>query len=121
MYGQQPVRESQGAAPRPTVRVLIVDDEDSIRRLVSKWTDISGYEVKAASSAEGRRAARALGKSQTLYCCSIRYPRCCSIASNPCGPTRCAAPTTTKHGAVRWRQFSSCGIQLRLRSTMSEL
>ena len=40
-------------APRPPARVLIVDDEESIRRLVSKWTDVSGYEVKAASSAEG--------------------------------------------------------------------
>src|SRR5436190_15314100 len=74
MYGQQPVRESQGAAPRPTVRVLIVDDEESIRRLVSKWTDISGYEVKAASSAE---AALLMMHAWTadIVVCDIRMPR----------------------------------------------
>ena len=54
------------------------------------------------------------------YCCSTRYPFCCSIASSPCGPTTCAAPTTTKQGEERFRQASSCGIQLRLRSVMSE-
>jgi DNA-binding NtrC family response regulator len=74
MYGQQPVRESQGAALRPTIRVLIVDDEESIRRLVSKWTDISGYEVKAASSAE---AALLMMHAWTadIIVCDIRMPR----------------------------------------------
>ena len=42
----------EDVSPRGPARVLIVDDEESIRRLVSKWTDVSGYEVKAASSAE---------------------------------------------------------------------
>ena len=55
-------------------RVLIVDDEESIRRLVSKWTDISGYEVKAASSAE---AALLMMHAWTAHIvvCDIRMPR----------------------------------------------
>jgi CheY-like chemotaxis protein len=74
MFGQQPVPESQGTAPRPAARVLIVDDEESIRRLVSKWTDISGYEVKAASSAE---AALLMMHAWTadIVVCDIRMPR----------------------------------------------
>jgi DNA-binding NtrC family response regulator len=65
---------TEGATPRPTARVLIVDDEESIRRLVSKWTDISGYEVKAASSAE---AALLIMHAWTadVVVCDIRMPR----------------------------------------------
>ena len=60
--------------PRPPARVLIVDDEESIRRLVSKWTDVSGYEVKAASSAE---AALLIMHAWTadVVVCDIRMPR----------------------------------------------
>jgi len=69
---QLPRSEATGA--RPTARVLIVDDEESIRRLVSKWTDISGYEVKAASSAE---AALLMMHAWTadIIVCDIRMPR----------------------------------------------
>jgi len=69
---QVPGSEATGA--RPTARVLIVDDEESIRRLVSKWTDISGYEVKAASSAE---AALLMMHAWTadVVVCDIRMPR----------------------------------------------
>ena len=65
---------SVGPAPRPMARVLIVDDEESIRRLVSKWTDISGYQVKAASSAE---AALLMMHAWTadIVVCDIRMPR----------------------------------------------
>ena len=65
---------SVGQAPRPIARVLIVDDEESIRRLVSKWTDISGYQVKAASSAE---AALLMMHAWTadIVVCDIRMPR----------------------------------------------
>jgi len=65
---------TEGAAPRPPARVLIVDDEESIRRLVSKWTDVSGYEVKAASSAE---AALLMMHAWTadIVVCDIRMPR----------------------------------------------
>lgn len=61
-------------AARLPARVLIVDDEESIRRLVSKWTDISGYEVKAASSAE---AALLMMHAWTadVVVCDIRMPR----------------------------------------------
>ena len=54
--------------------MLIVDDEESIRRLVSRWTDISGYEVKAASSAE---AALLMMHAWTadVVVCDIRMPR----------------------------------------------
>ena len=60
--------------PRPPARVLVVDDEESIRRLVSKWTDLSGYEVKAASSAE---AALLMMHAWTadVVVCDIRMPR----------------------------------------------
>jgi len=66
--------ETAATAPRPIARVLIVDDEESIRRLVSKWTDISGYEVKAASSAE---AALLMMHAWTadIVVCDIRMPR----------------------------------------------
>jgi DNA-binding NtrC family response regulator len=69
---EQPGTET--TAPRPIARVLIVDDEESIRRLVSKWTDISGYEVKAASSAE---AALLMMHAWTadIVVCDIRMPR----------------------------------------------
>lgn len=69
---QQPGTEGTGS--RPVARVLIVDDEESIRRLVSKWTDISGYEVKAASSAE---AALLMMHAWTadIVVCDIRMPR----------------------------------------------
>jgi DNA-binding NtrC family response regulator len=72
MEEQQPGTEA--TAPRPIARVLIVDDEESIRRLVSKWTDISGYEVKAASSAE---AALLMMHAWTadIVVCDIRMPR----------------------------------------------
>jgi len=65
---------SEAAGQRPSARVLIVDDEESIRRLVSKWTDISGYEVKAASSAE---AALLMMHAWTadVVVCDIRMPR----------------------------------------------
>lgn len=61
-------------AARAPARVLIVDDEESIRRLVSKWTDVSGYEVKAASSAE---AALLMMHAWTadVVVCDIRMPR----------------------------------------------
>lgn len=68
------IRQSDVSAPRPPARVLIVDDEESIRRLVSRWTDISGYEVKAASSAE---AALLMMHAWTadIVVCDIRMPR----------------------------------------------
>jgi DNA-binding NtrC family response regulator len=64
----------EATGTRPAARVLIVDDEESIRRLVSKWTDISGYEVKAASSAE---AALLMMHAWTadIVVCDIRMPR----------------------------------------------
>jgi DNA-binding NtrC family response regulator len=66
--------ETDGTDARPAARVLIVDDEESIRRLVSRWTDISGYEVKAASSAE---AALLMMHAWTadVVVCDIRMPR----------------------------------------------
>jgi DNA-binding NtrC family response regulator len=68
------VAGNETTALRTTARVLIVDDEESIRRLVSKWTDISGYEVKAASSAE---AALLMMHAWTadVVVCDIRMPR----------------------------------------------
>ena len=64
----------EGVSSRPPARVLIVDDEESIRRLVSKWTDVSGFEVKAASSAE---AALLIMHAWTadIVVCDIRMPR----------------------------------------------
>jgi DNA-binding NtrC family response regulator len=67
------LQRTQGIDARPPARVLIVDDEESIRRLVSKWTDLSGYEVKAASSAE---AALLIMHAWTadVVVCDIRMP-----------------------------------------------
>jgi len=64
----------EDASPRPLARVLIVDDEESIRRLVSKWSDLSGYEVKSAGSAE---AALLMMHAWTadVVVCDIRMPR----------------------------------------------
>jgi len=63
-----------GSPTRALARVLIVDDEESIRRLVSKWSDVSGYQVKAASSAE---AALLMMHAWTadIVVCDIRMPR----------------------------------------------
>jgi DNA-binding NtrC family response regulator len=71
---EDPLPGSEGPEPRSAARVLIVDDEESIRRLVSRWTDISGYEVKAASSAE---AALLMMHAWTadIVVCDIRMPR----------------------------------------------
>ena len=62
------------AESRPAPRVLIVDDEESIRRLVSRWTEVSGYEVKGAGSAE---AALLMMHAWTadVVVCDIRMPR----------------------------------------------
>jgi CheY-like chemotaxis protein len=68
------IRQPESAAPRSVARVLIVDDEESIRRLVSKWTDISGYEVKAASSAEAALLMMHAWTADILVC-DIRMPR----------------------------------------------
>ena len=70
---EEPIPGAEHTA-HPVARVLIVDDEESIRRLVSKWTDISGYEVKAASSAE---AALLMMHAWTadIVVCDIRMPR----------------------------------------------
>jgi DNA-binding NtrC family response regulator len=62
------------AAPRPHARVLMVDDEESIRRLVSKWTDVSGYDVKAASSAEAALLIMHAWTADVIVC-DIRMPR----------------------------------------------
>jgi len=74
MMTDDQVSGSEATGGRPTARVLVVDDEESIRRLVSKWTDISGYEVKAASSAE---AALLMMHAWTadIVVCDIRMPR----------------------------------------------
>jgi DNA-binding NtrC family response regulator len=74
MMTDDQVPGTEAASSRPSARVLIVDDEESIRRLVSKWTDISGFEVKAASSAE---AALLMMHAWTadIVVCDIRMPR----------------------------------------------
>jgi len=74
MMTDDQVPGAEPRAARPPARVLIVDDEESIRRLVSKWTDVSGYEVKAASSAE---AALLMMHAWTadIVVCDIRMPR----------------------------------------------
>jgi DNA-binding NtrC family response regulator len=73
MVTDDQVSKREAVTTRPTTRVLIVDDEESIRRLVSKWTDISGYEVKSASSAE---AALLMMHAWTadIVVCDIRMP-----------------------------------------------
>ena len=68
------IPQPESAAPRPVARVLIVDDEESIRRLVSKWTDLSGYEVKAAGSAEAALLMMHAWTADILVC-DIRMPR----------------------------------------------
>ena len=74
MMGDDRAPAVEATVPHPAARVLIVDDEESIRRLVSKWTDTSGYEVKAASSAE---AALLMMHAWTAHIvvCDIRMPR----------------------------------------------
>jgi len=64
----------EDVSPRGPARVLIVDDEESIRRLVSKWTDVSGYEVKAASSAEAALLIMGAWTADVVVC-DIRMPR----------------------------------------------
>src|SRR5436190_21800235 len=75
MMGDDRAPAVEATVPHPAARVLIVDDAESIRRLVSKWTDNSGYEVKAASSAE---AALLMMHAWTAHIvvCDIRMRRC---------------------------------------------
>jgi response regulator RpfG family c-di-GMP phosphodiesterase len=55
-------------------RVLVVDDEDSIRTALSKFLRARGYEVTAASNGEEALAAVADGQKFALMLCDIRMP-----------------------------------------------
>jgi DNA-binding NtrC family response regulator len=64
----------QDTMPGAVARVLIVDDEESIRRLVTKWSDLSGYEVRAASGAESALLMMHAWTADIVVC-DIRMPR----------------------------------------------
>ncbi|GAC1654070.1 MAG: response regulator [Gemmatimonadaceae bacterium] len=57
----------------PSVRVLVVDDEDVIRAALGKFLRSCGYEVQTAAS--GAAAVDLLGKTRfTLILCDVRMP-----------------------------------------------
>lgn len=59
----------------PSVRrVLVVDDEDSIRRALATFLGTLGYEVTTASSGEEALAAVNTGPNFSLMLCDIRMP-----------------------------------------------
>ncbi len=62
-------------AQEPLVRrVLVVDDEDSIRTALSKFLRARGFEVTAAASGEEAIAAVLAGDRFALMLCDIRMP-----------------------------------------------
>jgi response regulator RpfG family c-di-GMP phosphodiesterase len=62
-------------AEEPLVRrVLVVDDEESIRLALSKFLRARGYEVTAAASGEEALAAVQSGLKFALMLCDIRMP-----------------------------------------------
>jgi DNA-binding NtrC family response regulator len=66
--------ERTPARERQLARVLVVDDEEAIRGLVIQWTDMPGYEVKAASSAEAALLIMNVWTADVVVC-DIRMPR----------------------------------------------
>ena len=62
-------------AQEPLVRrVLVVDDEDSIRTALSKFLRVRGFEVTAAASGEEAIAAVLAGNRFALMLCDVRMP-----------------------------------------------
>jgi len=55
-------------------RVLVVDDEESIRRALATFLGMSGYEVITASSGDEALAALKAGPKFSLMLCDIRMP-----------------------------------------------
>ncbi|MHB1312666.1 MAG: response regulator, partial [Gemmatimonadaceae bacterium] len=55
-------------------RVLVVDDEESIRRALATFLGASGYDVTTASSGEDALAAMKAGPKFSLMLCDIRMP-----------------------------------------------
>ena len=69
-------RDGEGTKPAsadPTASVLIVDDENSVRDLMTRWLEAGGYAVTTASNAE-----EALGRLEAsppaVALCDIRMP-----------------------------------------------
>ena len=61
------------AAAPPRVRILVVDDEDTIRLVLAKYLRTRGFEVATAESGDG--ALEALSKAKfDLMLCDVRMP-----------------------------------------------
>ena len=67
----QLVREADETLVR---RVLIVDDEDSIRQALSRFLTARGFEVSIAATGDEAIAAMQSGKKFSLMLCDVRLP-----------------------------------------------
>jgi response regulator RpfG family c-di-GMP phosphodiesterase len=65
---------TRGADDQRMRRVLVVDDEDSIRRALATFLGTSGYDVTTASSGDEALAAMKAGPKFSLVLCDIRMP-----------------------------------------------
>lgn len=62
------------AAARETVRVLVLDDEAPIRRLLQNWVEAEGASVLEAGTSEQALAAVEAGAAPAVALCDIRLP-----------------------------------------------
>ncbi len=67
-------QESETFEERPPLRILIVDDEENMRHMLSSLLEAEGYEVETAENGE-----EALGKSRDRFydfvLCDVRMPK----------------------------------------------
>lgn len=68
--GAVPPRQEGSAAP---ARVLVVDDDEAIRRFLADWLKAEGYESRTAASAEEGRALLERERFAVLLC-DVRLP-----------------------------------------------
>src|SRR5438105_6613215 len=69
-----PERRPRTESPPAVTRILVVDDEENLRHLLSKMLGQEGYDVTTAS--DGQEALRLVGEqSFDVALCDVRMPR----------------------------------------------
>jgi response regulator RpfG family c-di-GMP phosphodiesterase len=73
-HDTMPISAAERDAPRMAMRVLVVDDETSIRRLLQKWVQGQGATVLEAGTSEEALAVIESGGAPAVALCDIRLP-----------------------------------------------
>jgi PleD family two-component response regulator len=85
---------STHTAPAP-VRILVVDDEETIRLALGRFLRARGYEVHAVAAGQAALDAITPG-AYALKQCDVASTSCRGRASSiPISPSSCSAPSTT--------------------------